>query len=58
MHRRKLRLSLGTRVMRRAGTKTKVIPKGAEKKGPKFRFPRYQKTRPRVRLAQLMAKAS
>jgi hypothetical protein len=37
MTRRQARSKLGSRTTRRAGTKTKVIPGGAQKQPPKYR---------------------
>lgn len=52
MTHRLARKSLGSRVSRRSGTKTKVRPGAAGKRPPKFRYPRRQKPRPAVLVAR------
>ncbi len=55
--RRELRRTLGTRMNRRRGTKSKVIPGPAKQlrgAAPKYRNFRRQKERPRTMLAKLV----
>jgi hypothetical protein len=54
MTHREARASLGSRTVRRAGTKTKVIPGGSQKKPPKYRFARVgrNRTRPAILVAR------
>jgi hypothetical protein len=50
--RRQARRSLGSRTTRRAGTKSKVIPRSNGKKPTKFRYPRRTKARVAVLVAR------
>ena len=60
INRRKLRLKLGTRRSRRAGTKTKAIPGtggGVSQRVNKYRYPRNIQPRPAVMLERLIRQA-
>lgn len=60
INRRKLRASLGTRRLRRAGTKTKAIPgsgSGVNQKVQNYRHYRRQRPRPATLLKALIRKA-